>query len=244
MFRNSLVLTFLLLSLIYAHGKELTVIMKQSYGTIVPFKKESALYFPDFGLIYKGQRFQKTNNAQCVFTFEQFELIDLNGNKLEDIEWSSGTGEIAPTTFKKSGKKYWLELRTSNVVGNIFTIMKIDELIVRPMPNELFRNHSDQSKANIYRGLITENIGLENRCFIDSLNSKEFYWIDYSKKMTIENKKTISTSMTKINENTIAVEVIFKGEKQKDGKFGHLNQYKHRIIIDCLLGIRQIEMAK
>ena len=111
-------------------------------------------------------------------------------------------------------------------------------------PNELFWNHSNQNKVNIYRGFITENIGLENRCFIDSLNSKEFYWIDYSKKMTIEDKKKISNSMIKINENTIAVEVIIKGDKQKDGNFGHLNQYKNRIIIDCLLGIRPVEIAK
>ena len=54
----------------------------------------------------------------CInFTYYDFRVLS-SAQEYEDINWSSGTGDIGPTTFTINGKKYKLYLK-SNDDGSI-----------------------------------------------------------------------------------------------------------------------------
>ena len=87
------------------------------------------------------------------------------------------------------------------------------------------------------RGFIVESTGLESRCFVDSLGSSEFYWVEYGKGVTLDKQKEIHDGMTSSGGVSRVVEVEVVGRKLSGGAFGHLNQYKRCLRIDRVINI-------
>jgi hypothetical protein len=76
-----------------------------------------------------------------------------------------------------------------------------------------------------YHGYIIETAGMESRCFVDSINSKDFYWVDYGPAVKLETQRQINGAMVNINSVMRAAGIHIKGKKLAAGKYGHLNQY-------------------
>ena len=88
------------------------------------FAKGKALQFADFALKFDGQTHVKVKEYPPGFTYENFS-VTANGIT-QKIKWSLGTGELAPTGFSVADQDYLLELKSSDVLGQ----MKEDELII------------------------------------------------------------------------------------------------------------------
>ena len=95
-----------------------------NYGEKNVFKKGKSLDFPDFRLIYLGQRRVKSELFPRGFLYYDF-LVE-KGNISETISWSSGTGDIAPLEFRIENKIYFLELAISDELGKL----KNNELVI------------------------------------------------------------------------------------------------------------------
>ncbi len=107
--------------------------MKAEFNKVIPFKKEIPIEFLSFSLVYKGNvRIPldiESQTKSSYIIFEKFEVIPSKGSKI-DVQWSSGLGEIGPSVFEVDSITYWLELKTSEVVGNKSGVMQDDELVV------------------------------------------------------------------------------------------------------------------
>jgi hypothetical protein len=106
--------------------------VKMEYGKPVTFKKNEAIKFKDFTLIYRGIRIQNVPKGIPLSNrIEQFEVVSPSG-KSKFVEWSSGMGEIAPTFFRVDSKKFAIDLRSSPAVEDgKFNVMKDDQLVIR-----------------------------------------------------------------------------------------------------------------
>lgn len=106
--------------------------VNMDYGKIVTFKKDEAIRFSDFSLIYRGTQTQKVpEGVPMSNSIEQFEVISPSG-KSKSLEWSSGTGDIGPTFFSVDSKEFELDLRSSPAVDDgKFNVMKDDQLVIR-----------------------------------------------------------------------------------------------------------------
>ena len=96
----------------------------QPYGQKVRFVEGQPLLFADFTLRFDGETHVKVKEYAPGFRHENF-TVTANG-KSQKIAWSMGTGELAPTGFSVAGQEYLLELRSSDILGQ----MKKDELII------------------------------------------------------------------------------------------------------------------
>ena len=88
------------------------------------FVKGQPLLFAGFALRFDGETHVKVKEYPPGFRHENF-TVTANG-KSQKIAWSMGTGELAPTGFSVAGQEYLLELRSSDILGQ----MKEDELII------------------------------------------------------------------------------------------------------------------
>ncbi len=88
-----------------------------------------------------------------------------------------------------------------------------------------------QQRNQRYEGFILIQPGLESRVFKSALDQREFYWVDYGPDINAETLRAIQKKMSKLNEFTLAVWVQVEGEMESGGSFGHLNQYKKRLLI-------------
>lgn len=78
------------------------------YGKIVKYSLNEAIEFPDFTLKYKGvTKTPGPNNAKWSITNYNFEIMGENWKR--DISWSSGMGDIGPTIFEVSNKRFMFE---------------------------------------------------------------------------------------------------------------------------------------
>jgi hypothetical protein len=82
-----------------------------AYGAIVSFSKGRAVVFPDFALIYLGERRVADPKFKPGFTFYDFEAKSARGTA--KVSWTSGTGVIDSASFVVDGRPYELELRGS-----------------------------------------------------------------------------------------------------------------------------------
>ncbi len=73
--------------------------------------------FPDFRLKFIGDRDGGSINGLLLAPIFDFEVLTSSESKL--IHWSSGTGDIGPTSFKVQKKCFWLELRSSDAYGRL-----------------------------------------------------------------------------------------------------------------------------
>jgi hypothetical protein len=96
-----------------------------AYATKVAFRQAVPIQFEDFQLMYLGQHREVSNVYPRGFLYYDFRVI--SGTQELKVSWTAGTGEIGPTRFEVSGKRYLLELAWSEAVGRL----KNDELVVR-----------------------------------------------------------------------------------------------------------------
>jgi hypothetical protein len=95
------------------------------YDGKVAYAKRKAISFPDFTLTYEGVREVSPPAGLRAWKMHDF-VVETEG-KGQKVSWSSGTGDIGPTTFNVNGKKYLLELAISDTLGKL----KEGELVVR-----------------------------------------------------------------------------------------------------------------
>lgn len=95
------------------------------YGEKVQYEKGTVIQFPDFRLVYIGDKWLSgKNGATWSMVFNLFEISD--GKISKEISWSSGTGNIGPNPFEFKGKKYNIEKTISDNFGQL----KLNELII------------------------------------------------------------------------------------------------------------------
>jgi hypothetical protein len=94
------------------------------YGEKVHFELGKNILFPDFSLVYKGQR--RVEHPVYKTGFIYFDFIAKQGMHETPLAWSSGTGDIAPHPFTISEKEFFLELLLSDALGQL----KPDELVI------------------------------------------------------------------------------------------------------------------
>ncbi len=99
---------------------------KGGYGAKVRFAKSAAVAFPDFTVIYLGETSRPSPAPGVRMTFRQFEIDD--GKAKQKVSWSSGMGDIGPAFFTAAGKRWQIELRSSDKLGKL----RDDEMVVSP----------------------------------------------------------------------------------------------------------------
>jgi hypothetical protein len=95
------------------------------YGEKVKFSQNAPVKFEDFTLSYIGERRVSSENYPRGFLYHDFKIN--TESEEQTVSWSSGTGDIAPAAFQIGGKKYELELKISELLGNLAG----DELVIR-----------------------------------------------------------------------------------------------------------------
>jgi hypothetical protein len=96
-----------------------------AYDAKVSFRPKQGLTFPDFTLVYKGEKNVKPPAGLRSWTVHEFTVTA--DEKEQAVSWSSGTGDIGPTPFSVGRKKFLLELSYSDTLGRL----KTGELVVR-----------------------------------------------------------------------------------------------------------------
>jgi len=82
------------------------------YNKITSFSENKPIKFPDFELIFTGERKDTSifpNGNKFTFTYYVFKLK--NDNKVDSVAWTSGTGVIGPIYFEFGGSKFSIELK-------------------------------------------------------------------------------------------------------------------------------------
>lgn len=90
-----------------------------TYGRWEKYSTESALQLPDFELYYMGTapgahvRIGSTMRWGIVYKFEA-----KKGDERVPLTWSSGLGDIGPTSFEIGGRNYFLEMVRSDFLSD------------------------------------------------------------------------------------------------------------------------------
>jgi hypothetical protein len=88
-----------------------------SYGAITKYEKGKAIKFVDFTLEFIGER--RVTTPQYARGFLYFDFNINTDSEAKIVSWTSGTGDIGPTEFELSGKKYLLERARSDKLGRL-----------------------------------------------------------------------------------------------------------------------------
>ena len=118
--KNNPTLIFLfsgLLAFVGPIGCRDTASEHSSYGTPVKYRAGEKIQFPDFTVEYLGQHRKRLPNYPRGFLYYDFKLG--KGKSQKVISWTTGTGIIDPTDFEFEGKRYHLELRRSQKLGQL-----------------------------------------------------------------------------------------------------------------------------
>jgi hypothetical protein len=95
------------------------------YGVKVQYALGQSLKFPDLTLEYMGKRESPaTSDYPRSMVFYDFKVYQ--GDGVQTISWSAGTGDIGPTLFELDGRRYALELAISDALGSL----EEDELVL------------------------------------------------------------------------------------------------------------------
>jgi hypothetical protein len=87
------------------------------YGAKAEFRPNRRVEFPHFSLTYTGERRVSSAQFPRGFLYHDFKIETVN--EAQTISWTSGTGDIGPTSFSIGGKKYDLELGMSDKLGKL-----------------------------------------------------------------------------------------------------------------------------
>lgn len=96
----------------------------ERYGARVVFRAHTPLHFPDFDLIYLGERRVAPAVYPREFIFHDFQAT--RDSEAVDVAWSAGAGDIGPAPFTIGGKSFLLELQVSDQHG----ALEDNELVV------------------------------------------------------------------------------------------------------------------
>ena len=100
----------------------------RKYGEKIFFADGKELKFPDFSIKFTGKH--ETTSSALKMTFYDFVVTE--NDRAQTVKWSSGTGDIAPTSFIVDGTDFLLELGQSDVIkgglgeGNLVIWKKTD----------------------------------------------------------------------------------------------------------------------
>jgi hypothetical protein len=97
---------------------------KAAYGMRVKYKAGQKIDFPDFTVEYLGERRKTLPVYPRGFLYYDFKITRGKADKV--VSWTTGTGIIDPTDFEFDGKRYHLELRRSEKLGEL----KDNELVI------------------------------------------------------------------------------------------------------------------
>ena len=89
-----------------------------AYGAKIRFAKNEIIKFPDFELVYLGERKEYVpayKGGNHLFRYHDFRIYPAD----TIVSWSSGTGDIGPVEFSVNGKTFWLELAFSDKLGKL-----------------------------------------------------------------------------------------------------------------------------
>lgn len=81
------------------------------YGKRVHYEKGKTLHFADLDLVYVGPRHEASDVFPNGFDYQDFDVTQ--GEHTIQVSWTSGTGDLGPTFFKRNGHEYALELKIS-----------------------------------------------------------------------------------------------------------------------------------
>jgi hypothetical protein len=90
---------------------------KAAYGTRVKYRPGQKIEFPDFAVVYVGERQKTVPVYPRPFVYYDFKVSKGKAEKM--VSWTTGTGVIDPTDFEIGGKHYQLELRHSDKLGKL-----------------------------------------------------------------------------------------------------------------------------
>lgn len=88
-----------------------------SYGEKISFLDGEMKKLVDFRIRFLGTRKVESSVYRHGFIYYEFEVV--TGAERKKIEWSSGTGDIAPLDFNIGGAQYVLELQQSAVYAGL-----------------------------------------------------------------------------------------------------------------------------
>lgn len=97
---------------------------KSQYGVRIKYSRDSKIEFPDFTLIFIGQRRVTSPRYPRGFLYYDFKVNKGGVEKL--VSWSSGAGDNGPTEFEVGGSSFLLELQHSDKLGRLGE----DELVI------------------------------------------------------------------------------------------------------------------
>ena len=97
---------------------------KSQYGVRIKYARDSKIEFPDFTLIFIGQRRVTSPKYPRGFLYYDFKVN--KGGVEKTVSWSSGAGDIGPTEFEVGGSSFLLELERSDKLGRLGE----DELVI------------------------------------------------------------------------------------------------------------------
>lgn len=98
------------------------------YGAKVVFRAGSPIRFADFSLTFLGTRRVASEKYPREFVLHDFRVVE--ADTVVAVSWSAGTGDIGPAIFSLGGRRFALELKRSDHLGELGD----DELVVTPAP--------------------------------------------------------------------------------------------------------------
>lgn len=95
-----------------------------TYGSRQHYARDQVLRFPDFELVYLGERRERSPGLPAI-TFHDFRLQGA-ATPATTLSWSSGIGDIGPLPFRVGDRQFLLEMQVSDTLGTLGP----DELVV------------------------------------------------------------------------------------------------------------------
>ena len=105
-----------------------------SYGKVVKYSQNKPIQYPDFQIEFTGES-DKTSvfDNGNKFTFHYYNFKITSPAESKDVQWSQGTGLIAPASFELGSKTYTIELKRSQLFSKE---LANDEMIVTFLDKE------------------------------------------------------------------------------------------------------------
>jgi hypothetical protein len=98
-------------ALIVASDEEFT-----QYGKWQTYSPTQALHYPDFDLVLNDEP-RRVKYIEGLPLGREYHFTISSSNSRISVFWSSGTGDIGPSTFEIDGKKFFLEMIMSDYLN-------------------------------------------------------------------------------------------------------------------------------
>lgn len=98
------------------------------FGKVVKYSQNESVKYPDFDIVFTGESDKTSafdNGNSFKFHYYDFKITSPAESKI--VQWSQGTGLIAPVSFELGSKMYSIELKHSQLFSKE---LADDEMIV------------------------------------------------------------------------------------------------------------------